>query len=193
MASDTNSDSDFHSAPSTPPSESNYLAEFSDLDDDEGEQDSVFQNVVNDLIADLSSENDDKEQVEDPVPLPDQPLSQNSSISMSSVHSTPDFMPVSTQRVTAKEEEKACKLFVPVAQQSTSSGHGDCGQDAAANDPPVVECQQALMESEEPMDQLYLDQCCDWFKRETRSTGTKNLCTGIEGQKRKKFKSNPTD
>lgn len=170
MASDT--DSDFHSVPSSPRpslSQEPQSAQFSDEEPDQ--ERSIFHSIVEELITDLSSQ----EKQEPPVSPQSQsqrspPLSLNSCSS-----SSPDFLPVASQRIlSAGAEGKASRQFFATCQfpdeQCTLS---------AAGDADLTMCQTQVHESDDPIDQLYLDQCCEWFRRETRSTTDHMLYPGV--------------
>ena len=169
------SDGEFHSAPSSPAAakvheeQQDASVGFSG-DEDESEDMSVFQNMVEELITDLSSQ--EKE---------NQPQSPPQS-SQHSLLSSPDFLPAASQRIlSASVAGRACRLFVPCLPAADEDSHeADDGTTTAG--PALAD------EPENPIDQLYLDQCCEWFKRETRSTpGTdKNLYAGVGSEVRNK-------
>lgn len=130
----------------------------------------VFQNMVEELITDLSSQEKDTKSI----------ASKSSQSSQRSLLSSPDFLPVASQRVlSACEAGKASRLFVaslPAAEEQEEHGT------------PVTGCDVLIDEPDGPIDQLYLDQCCEWFKRETRASSRpdRSLYPGIESEVRHK-------
>ena len=202
MASD--SDNDFHSAPSSPcPSvpvaarPSLPAAEQSvEFSGDEEELDaSVFQAVVQELISDLSSQ--EKRLDSQPPPAQSTPeaiaspaSSDSSSSRCSSSQSSPDYLPPATQRnLSAGAASQASRLFGRSLAPSDVVVERKVGKRVAQEDPLSDALRASDDSDEDPMSQLYLDQCCGWFKRETRSTApcaVRSLYPAMEQGKRVK-------
>lgn len=164
------SDGDFHSAPSSPckDSKNDMTVEFSG-DEEDPEDNAVFHNVIEELITDLSSqEKETCEKLPDPTECSQQ-SSQHSLQSSQSQSSSPDFMPASSQRVLT--DVAASRLFIPCLSPTEEDGAGDVTNKSVGEDG-----------TDTPFNQLYLDQCCEWFKRGTRSVSKKDqqLYAGIE-------------
>lgn len=170
MASDN--DSDFHSVSSSPrQSQEQQSVQFSDEEPDE--EQSIFHSIVEELITDLSSQ---EKQEQQPIVSSQSTTQQSPPASLNSCSSSsPDFLPAASQRIlSAGAEGKASRQFFSACQFPDE----DC-ELSAAGDAALTMCQAQVHESDDPIDQLYLDQCCEWFRRETRSTTDQKLYPGI--------------
>lgn len=157
---------------------------FDMTEDSEGEKElTVFQEIVNNLMDDLS--NDGKE-------LP--PLSRSQISTKSNANETSSMelefrLPCSQFILERRHETQAYKLFGEIDEQgetATKSNPVGDSVNAVTSEETVPSGTQDKVSSISQLTSMYMEQCANWFQRNTRSHGNVEEALSLEAPRKKR-------